>query len=589
MSNEYIDIVTKIKNKVISFLHHERNIIINDISIEKTESHFDGDFSIVVFSLAKEYKINPSELCNVIGEHLISNGYIKCFNVVKGYLNVVLHDKDVIDIINNIWCKNFIFNFPHKNKKILIEYSSPNTNKPLHLGHLRNIFLGFAIAKILQMVGYDVITVTLVNDRGIHICKSMLAYMRTGNGLTPESTHIKGDHFVGDFYVAFDKMLKHEKEVLKLHDDNLAPIMLEAQKILEQWEKKDPVVLSLWGKMNKWVLDGFAETYQKLNIRFDKTYYESQTYLLGKNIIEEGLHEGVFFKKEDGSVWVDLRQQNLNEKLLLRANGTSVYITQDIGTADIRYKEFKVKDMIYVVGDEQEHHFVVLKYILQKLNKPYANGIYHLSYGMINLPSGKMKSREGTVIDADDIIDMILEKAEEKLSEIGKINFFTDEAKKETCNIIGLAALRFFLLKISPKKTITFDINKSIDFSGDTGTFILYTNVRIHSIFMKCDIKIDQNTICKEQILTKIEKDLILTIFSVKTLLYKSAEKRDPSLLAQYALTLAKKFNSLYNNLHIINEKNNDTKIMRLIIAKTVSDVLENILGLFGIKIIKKM
>lgn len=589
MLNECIDVVTKIKNEIISFLHHSHNIVVNDITIEKTESHFDGDLSIVIFSLAKEHKINPSELGNIIGERLVGNGYIRCFNVISGYLNITLHDKDIIDIVNNIWIKNTIFNFPRKNKKILIEYSSPNTNKPLHLGHLRNIFLGFSITKILQMVGYDVITTTLVNDRGIHICKSMIAYMHTGQGGTPESTHVKGDHFVGDFYVAFDKMLKQEKETLQLDDDNLAPIMIEAQEMLEKWEKKDPAVWELWKKMNKWVLEGFEETYQKLNIHFDKTYYESQTYLLGKDIIAEGLKEGVFFKKEDGSVWVDLKQHNLDEKLLLRGNGTSVYITQDIGTADMRYKEFNVNDMIYVVGDEQCHHFIVLKYILQKLNKPYADGIYHLSYGMINLPSGKMKSREGTVIDADDIIDKMVEKSEEKLEEIGKINVFTDEEKRETCNIIGLAALRFFLLKISPKKTITFDINKSIDLNGDTGTFILYTNVRIHSIFMKCDLQIDKNISCKDQVLTKIEKDLIMTIFSFKTLLCKSAEKKDPSLLAQYTLTLAKKFNILYNNLPIINEKSHDAKIMRLIIAKIVSNVLETIFDLFGIKIVKKM
>ena len=589
MLNECIDVVTKIKNEIISFLHHSHNIVVNDITIEKTESHFDGDLSIVIFSLTKEHKINLSELGNIIGERLVGNGYIRCFNVISGYLNITLHDKDIIDIVNNIWIKNTIFNFPRKNKKILIEYSSPNTNKPLHLGHLRNIFLGFSITKILQMVGYDVITTTLVNDRGIHICKSMIAYMHTGQGGTPESTHVKGDHFVGDFYVAFDKILKQEKETLQLDDDNLAPIMIEAQEMLEKWEKKDPAVWELWKKMNKWVLDGFEETYQKLNIHFDKTYYESQTYLLGKDIIAEGLKEGVFFKKEDGSVWVDLKQHNLDEKLLLRGNGTSVYITQDIGTADMRYKEFNVKDMIYVVGDEQCHYFIVLKYILQKLNKPYADGIYHLSYGMIKLPSGKMKSREGTVIDADDIIDKMVEKSEEKLEEIGKINVFTDEEKRETCNIIGLAALRFFLLKISPKKTITFDINKSIDLNGDTGTFILYTNVRIHSIFMKCDLQIDKNMSCKDQVLTKIEKDLIMTIFSFKTLLCKSAEKKDPSLLAQYALTLAKKFNILYNNLPIIDEKSHDAKIMRLIIAKIVSNVLETIFDLFGIKIVKKM
>ena len=398
----------------------------------------------------------------------------------------------------------------------------------------------FAVCEILKAVGYDVKAVTLINDRGIHICKSMVAYLKIGGKKTPDSENIKGDHFVGDYYVAFEKIFKKQKEELKIKDDKDVPILQEAQEMLQKWEQHDRKVLNLWKKMNSWVLKGFEETYKKIGISFDKTYFESETYLLGKEIINEGLSKGIFFKKEDGSVWIDLKDVNLDEKLLLRGNGTSVYITQDLGTAELRYSEFHPEKMIYVVGDEQEYHFNVLKSILKKLGRIYANEIYHLSYGMISLPSGKMKSREGTVVDADELIAEMVAKAEEAALNSGKLMDLNKNDRYTYCEKIGLAALKFYLLKVTPQKSFTFDPNKSIDFQGDTGTFILYTYVRICSIFRKNNKTIDENSDIDIYSFSDEEKNIILTINEYRRILQESAETLNPSILAQYVLALSK-------------------------------------------------
>ena len=500
-----------------------------------------------------------------------------------------LYDRDIIKTLEYIYNDEHFFMFDKKNKNIAVEYCSPNTNKPLHLGHLRNIFIGSSIVNILKEVGYDVRTLILVNDRGIHICKSMLAYLKSGGGKTPDSTKIKGDHFVGDFYVLFEKMLQDQKKELGVEDNADTPIMNEAKEMLKKWEDGDGEVMSLWKKMNMWVLEGFEETYKKLGVSFDETDFESQTYLLGKEIVNEGLEKNIFYKKEDGSIWVNLEPYGLDNKLLLRGDGTSVYITQDLGTIDMRYNKKPFEKIIYVVGDEQEYHFKVLKSILILLDKPYAGGLYHLSYGMIDLPSGKMKSREGTVVDADDIIAEMIDKALNKIENTGKYEGNNEQEKRDIAEAIGLGALRFFLLKVDPKRRLTFDPNKSIDFNGDTGPFVLYSNVRILSILAK----VKEGTICKEIIaetsLEEIEKDLILLIYEYRNRVELSANSLNPSVLASYALTLSKAFNRLYDTLPILKEQDDNKKQLRIMIIKLTSKILTKIFLIFGIRSINKM
>ena len=591
----FIDILTKIEKKIVSYLE-QRCIVTQNIKLEKTIDDFEGDVTLVLFHLqkkidgGKQEKINLIQLGEDIGEYLKQQECIQSFNIISGtFLNMKLYDSDIVKALEYIYNAEHFFMFDKKNKNIAVEYCSPNTNKPLHLGHLRNIFIGSSIVNILKEVGYDVRTLILVNDRGIHICKSMLAYLKSGEGKTPDSTKIKGDHFVGDFYVLFEKMLQDQKKELGVEDNADTPIMNEAKEMLKKWEDGDGEVMSLWKKMNMWVLEGFEETYKKLGVSFDETDFESQTYLLGKEIVNEGLEKNIFYKKEDGSIWVNLEPYGLDNKLLLRGDGTSVYITQDLGTIDMRYNKKPFEKIIYVVGDEQEYHFKVLKSILMLLDKPYAGGLYHLSYGMMDLPSGKMKSREGTVVDADDIIAEMIDKALNKIKNTGKYEDNNEQEKRNIAEAIGLGALRFFLLKVDPKRRLTFDPNKSIDFNGDTGPFVLYSNVRILSILAK----VKEGTICKEisavTSLEEIEKDLILLIYEYRNRVKLSANTLNPSVLASYALTLSKAFNRLYDTLPILKEQDDNKKQLRIMIIKLTSKILTKIFLIFGIRSINKM
>ena len=583
-------VLDKIKKNIYEYLQSIGvKITFDDVKIQRTQSCFTGDFTFVLFDLSKKYNLEIEKLGNGLGNYLKNNSVIKNFNLIKGFLNMSLGDKNIFHIFENIFKDKNFLHFEKKNKSVLVEYSSPNTNKPLHLGHLRNNFLGYAVCEILKAVGYNVKAVTLINDRGIHICKSMVAYLKIGGKKTPDSENIKGDHFVGDYYVAFEKIFKKQKEELKIKDDKDVPILQEAQEMLQKWEQHDLKVLNLWKKLNSWVLKGFEETYKKIGISFDKTYFESETYLLGKEIINEGLSKGIFFKKEDGSVWIDLKDVNLDEKLLLRGNGTSVYITQDLGTAELRYSEFHPEKMIYVVGDEQEYHFNVLKSILKKLGRIYANEIYHLSYGMISLPSGKMKSREGTVVDADELIAEMVAKAEEAALNSGKLMDLNKNDRHTYCEKIGLAALKFYLLKVTPQKSFTFDPNKSIDFQGDTGTFILYTYVRICSIFRKNNKTFDEDSDIDSYSFSDEEKNIILTINEYRRILQESAETLNPSILAQYVLALSKTYNKFYDFCNILKETDINKKKIRLMITKITADILKQGLQILGIELVEKM
>ena len=591
----YIDILTKIEKNIVSYLER-RGIITHNIKLQKTIDDFEGDVTLVLFQLQKEIdgekqgKINLIQLGEDIGEYLKQQECIQSFNIVGGtFLNMKLYDRDIIKALEYIYNDEHFFMFDKKNKNIAVEYCSPNTNKPLHLGHLRNIFIGSSVVNILKEVGYDVRTLILVNDRGIHICKSMLAYLKSGEGKTPEDTKIKGDHFVGDFYVLFEKMLQDQKKELGVEDNADTPIMNEAKEMLKKWEDGDREVMSLWKKMNMWVLEGFEKTYSKLGVSFDETDFESQTYLLGKEIVNEGLEKNIFYKKEDGSIWVNLEPYGLDNKLLLRGDGTSVYITQDLGTIDMRYNKKPFEKIIYVVGDEQEYHFKVLKSILMLLRKPYADGLYHLSYGMIDLPSGKMKSREGTVVDADDIIAEMIDKALNKIENTGKYEDNNEQEKRDIAEAIGIGALRFFLLKVDPKRRLTFDPNKSIDFNGDTGPFVLYSNVRILSILAKVKERTNCKGISAGTSLEEIEKDLVLLIYEYRNRVELSANTLNPSVLASYALTLSKAFNRLYDTIPILKEQDDNKKQLRIMIIKLTSKILTKIFLIFGIRSINKM
>lgn len=591
----YIDILTKIEKNIVSYLE-QRRIVTHNVKLQKTIDDFEGDVTLVLFHLQKKIdgekqgKINLIQLGKEIGEYLEQQECIQSFNIIGGtFLNMKLYDRDIIKALEYIYNAEHFFMFDKKNKNIAVEYCSPNTNKPLHLGHLRNIFIGSSVVNILKEVGYDVRTLILVNDRGIHICKSMLAYLKSGGGKTPEDTKIKGDHFVGDFYVLFEKMLQSQKKELGVEDNADTPLMNEAKEMLKKWEDGDGEVMSLWKKMNMWVLEGFEETYSKLGVSFDETDFESQTYLLGKEIVNEGLEKNIFYKKEDGSIWVNLEPYGLDNKLLLRGDGTSVYITQDLGTIDMRYNKKPFEKIIYVVGDEQEYHFKVLKSILMLLDRPYAEGLYHLSYGMIDLPSGKMKSREGTVVDADDIIAEMIDKALNKIENTGKYEDNNEQEKRDIAEAIGLGALRFFLLKVDPKRRLTFDPNKSIDFNGDTGPFVLYSNVRILSILSKIEEGTNCRGISAVTSLEEIEKDLILLIYEYRNRVELSANTLNPSVLASYALTLSKAFNRLYDTLTILKEEDDNKKQLRIMIIKLTSKILTKILLIFGIRSINKM
>ena len=566
------------------------------LQIQKTRKEFEGDYTLVTFPLLKLSHKSPEVTANEIGARIVAdNPQIAAFNVIKGFLNLSLSPAFWIDRFGEITADVSFGDAAHTGRTIMIEYSSPNTNKPLHLGHIRNNLLGYSVAQILKANGHNVIKVNLVNDRGIHICKSMLAWQLYGGGETPASTGMKGDHLVGKYYVEFDKHYKAQiKELVSqgMSEDEAkkkAPIMQQAQEMLRRWEAKDPEVYKLWQMMNGWVYEGFDVTYKALGVDFDKVYYESQTYLLGKSLVQEGLDKGVFFRKEDNSVWIDLTADGLDQKLLLRGDGTSVYMTQDLGTALRRFEENKLDEMIYVVGNEQNYHFQVLKLVLKKLGYAWSDEIYHLSYGMVELPEGKMKSREGTVVDADDLIADMVETAREMSTELGKLDGCTKEEADNVCRIVGLGALKYFILKVDPKKTMLFDPRESIDFNGNTGPFIQYTHARICSILRKADeAGIDYKSYDCTELLPE-EVALIKSLADFPNVVKAAGESFSPSLIAAYAYDLAKTFNGYYHDHSILREEDEQKRRMRLMLAAEVARIIRRAMALLGIEVPQRM
>ena len=568
----------------------------DNIQIQKTRKEFEGDYTVVVFPLLRASKQSPEATATALGEKIVaSTPEIKSFNVIKGFLNLVVD--------SSFWAQRFgeivateNFGMAEKSgRTIMIEYSSPNTNKPLHLGHIRNNLLGYSVATILKANGHNVIKVNLVNDRGIHICKSMLAWQLYGNGETPQSSGMKGDHLVGKYYVEFDKHYKQQVKELVAEGmseeeaKKKAPIMLQAQEMLRKWEAKDEDVYSLWETMNGWVYEGFDVTYKALGVDFDKVYYESQTYLLGKSLVEDGLNKGVFFRKEDNSVWIDLEADGLDQKLLLRGDGTSVYMTQDLGTALSRFEENKLDDMIYVVGNEQNYHFQVLKLVLKKLGYEWSDNIFHLSYGMVELPEGKMKSREGTVVDADDLIADMVGTAREMSDELGKLDGSSEEEANAICEMVGLGALKYFILKVDPKKTMLFDPRESIDFNGNTGPFIQYTHARIRSIMRKAEeAGIATDNFLSAPLLQE-EVELIKALSEYPAVVRAAGEQFAPSVIAAYAYDLAKQFNGYYHDHSILKEENSAVRSLRLKLASEVARVIRSAMSLLGINVPERM
>ena len=634
-----MSIVSQIKPLVVKALKelYQFDLDEKDLTINTTKAEFEGDYTVVLFSFIKSLKRSPEQIGKDLGDHLLLhhatlfNGY----NVIKGFLN--------LSIANEYWVNFLQTNFlatqfgvqPPNGNRVIVEYSSPNTNKPLHLGHLRNNFLGWSVAEILKTNGYDVYKTCVVNDRGIHICKSMIAWQLFANGATPQSTNTKGDHFVGDYYVQCENVIKEEtavieakvddkdfsdfseiararlialremmnaliignekdkeklekmkaeyKEVIRAH----TPIMKKAQQMLLDWEQGKPEVVELWKKMNQWVYEGFDVTYKRIGTDFDKLYYESDTFIIGKKFVEKGLAQGVFFKKEDGSVWIDLSGEGLDEKLVLRKDGTSVYITQDLGLADEKYKDFEYDQSYYVIADEQLYHMKVLKLILQKLNKPYADAIYHLSYGLVELPGGRMKSREGTVVDADDLVDEMVSIAANHTRELGKVKDFNEVELQELYNTLGLGALKFYLLRVDPKKKMIFNPEESIDFHGFTGPFVQYTHARIKSILRK--EKAEPTYKPGIQPLLTLEREMIILLEQYPTLLEQAALEHNPSVVAIYVFTLAKTFNTFYAEHSVMNAESADKKQLRLQLCEMTANVIVLAMHLLGIKVPERM
>jgi arginyl-tRNA synthetase len=580
--------------QAFNHLYPEANVTDEQILVNETKPEFNGDYTVVLFPFVKSLRQNPAVLGQNLGGYLVANNPIfVAHETVAGFLNLSINDQFLTNFLNNHYNDRNFGRKESNGKRVMIEYSSPNTNKPLHFGHLRNNFLGWSVAEILKANGYDVIKANLVNDRGIHICKSMIAWMRYANGDTPESTGIKGDHLVGDYYVKFNDVYKAEVDELtaggmdKEQAEKQAPILLEAQELLRKWEAGDQEVYRLWETMNGWVYRGFDESYSRLGIDFDKMYYESNTYLLGKEIVEEGLAKGVLFKKENGSVWIDLKDDGLDEKLLLRADGTSVYMTQDLGTARLKYNDYKMDRSAYVIADEQNYHMQVLKLILQKLGEPCADGIYHLSYGMVELPSGRMKSREGTVVDADDMMDEMIQLAEEQSKQTGKIDDFSEEERQNLYKMIGLGALKFYLLRVEPKKKMIFDPKESIDLHGFTATFIQYAHARICSILNKYDIAYGQFT--PRSALSSLEKSLLLQIEQYPAIIDQAAQEYNPSAICNYAFRLAQTFNSFYAKHSIAHAEDEEKKQLRLMISAMTAHTLRSAMSLLGIELPVKM
>jgi arginyl-tRNA synthetase len=570
---------------------------IDKIEFQATRKEFEGDITMVIFPLLKVIKSNPVELGNKIGTYLVENvSQVTGFNVVSGFLNIVVSDGYYIDFFNRIKeDKKFGLVTPSDTEKaIMVEYSSPNTNKPLHLGHVRNNLLGYSVAEIIKASGKKVYKTQIINDRGIHICKSMLAWQKFGNQETPESTGLKGDKLVGNYYVAFDKAYKEQINQLiaqgKTEEEakKQAPILLEAQEMLKKWESGDAEVLGLWKKMNQWVYDGFATTYKNLGVDFDSYYYESNTYLLGKDVVQIGLEKGIFEKDPDGSVWIDLTAEGLDRKIVLRSDGTAVYMTQDIGTAIQRVNDFPdVGGMVYTVGNEQDYHFKVLFLILKKLGFDWSESLYHLSYGMVELPSGKMKSREGTVVDADDLMTEMTQTAQSISEELGKLENYNEDEKAKLFQMIGLGALKYYILKVDPKKQIMFNPEESVDFAGNTGPFIQYTYARIQSILRKADFAIDAKTNLVE--IHEKEKELLKQIQLFPEVIQSAAQNHSPALVANYTYELVKEFNSFYQNVSILGEEHHETKIFRVQLSKKVADTIALAFQLLGIDVPERM
>ncbi len=584
-------LTTKIQEAVQSLF----GTTIERVEFQATRRDFEGDITFVIFPLVKVIKGNPVEIGNKIGDYLVANTTeVVRFNVVSGFLNIVISDEYYLDFFNQIKNNENFGIVTQGEEAVMVEYASPNTNKPLHLGHVRNVLLGYSVAQILKASGKKVYKTQVINDRGIHICKSMLAWKKFGNGETPESTGIKGDKLVGNYYVAFDKEYKNQINELvaqgKSEDEakKQAPIMLEAQQMLLDWEAGKPEVMDLWNMMNGWVYEGFDVTYKNIGVDFDKNYYESDTYLLGKDLVEEGLSKGVFYRKEDGSVWIDLTSEGLDEKLVLRSDGTSVYITQDIGTAIQRVKDFPdVNGMVYTVGNEQDYHFKVLFLILKKLGYSWADNLYHLSYGMVDLPSGKMKSREGTVVDADDLISDMEATAREISEELGKLDGYSDEDKAKLYKIIGLGALKYYILKVDPKKRILFNPQESVDFAGNTGPFIQYTYARIQSILRKADFDFSQPV--SQTVLGEKEKEIIKQIALFPEVIQNAAATYSPALIANYVYDLVKEYNSFYQSVPILAAENKVDKVFRVQLSKKVGDTIKAGFSLLGIDVPERM
>ena len=573
------------------------DVTLETVEFQPTRKDFEGDVTVVCFPMLRQVKTNPVKLGEDIGNYLQEYvTIVSRFNVVKGFLNIVLDDAYYLDFFNEIKDDpdyGFVKEVEDP-RKIMVEYSSPNTNKPLHLGHIRNNLLGFSVAEILEAAGNKVYKTQIINDRGIHICKSMLAWQRFGNGETPASTGLKGDKLVGNYYVKFDQEYKAEIEKLIAEGKSEkeakaeAPILLEAKEMLRKWEAGDKDVVELWKTMNQWVYDGFEETYKALGVDFDKNYYESDTYLLGKDVVNKGLENGVFYRKEDGSVWIDLTDEGLDEKIVLRSDGTAVYMTQDIGTAIQRVEDFAINGMVYTVGNEQDYHFKVLFLILKKLGFAWAEYLYHLSYGMVDLPSGKMKSREGTVVDADDLITEMKETARTISEELGKLDGLSEEEKEELYRMIGLGALKYYILKVDPKKRILFNPEESVDFQGNTGPFIQYTHARIQSILRKADFEYESQLVTEYELQDK-EKELIKQIQLYPETIQLAAENHSPALIANYTYDLVKEFNSFYQNVSILGAEKDMERQLRTQLSKMVANIIKSSFGLLGIQVPDRM
>jgi arginyl-tRNA synthetase len=572
----------------------------NQIQLQKTKKEFEGDLTAVIFPFVKAARKSPEQTGQEIGEYILKNNpVVSSYNVIKGFLNLSISKSYWIETLNLIH-DDATFGIKKATKDsplMMIEYSSPNTNKPLHLGHVRNNLLGHSISEIQKANGWKVVKTNIVNDRGIHICKSMLAWKLFGNGETPESSGLKGDHLVGKYYVIFDQAFKAEikglmeKGMSEEEAKKSAPLILEAQQMLLAWENNDPEVRRLWETMNAWVYSGFDVTYKKLGVEFDKIYYESQTYLEGKEKVEEGLANGVFYRKEDGSVWADLTADGLDEKLLLRADGTSVYMTQDIGTAKLRYEDYPINKMVYVVGNEQNYHFQVLSLLLDKLGFEWGKSLVHFSYGMVELPEGKMKSREGTVVDADDLMDDMIESARETSQELGKLDNCTPDEIKRIVDMVGLGALKYFILKVDPRKSMTFNPKESIDFNGNTGPFIQYTHARIKSVLRKATEQgIDYRSLTDTRLqISEKESYLIQLITEFPTIVHQAGEEFSPALIANYIYDLVKEFNQFYHDITILKEENLQLKKFRLILSETIASVIKTGMKLLGIEVPERM